>query len=656
MTTDTPAKFIYDVTIAPGLVIPVNGPEDISEEDLIAKAWTHPKAVAWQNKNKTPQTGTANSSQSNVDSTALSNDENSSEVKAGEMPKLSSVEDLRKTAQKGSEHINQNVAQPPPSSPFKNPSDPTTFDYLKQGEFSKAWDTIPPTVQTGIEIGAPIAALGTGFYIGNKLGDMQNKRSSAPQTRVEPTGGLPDGGGGGGGGESPPNNIKSRTFEAGNYGNQNIEVTAPETKMSPKEAQIAAEIKNKYGYDWGEVKTKYGLGDVPVNDMTQAEMVVNNLRNKEAASANTPSAPETSVSASYLQEHKGLHTPETLQKGFPGQTEWDVFGTKLNANQYAEYLNTFEAPEKIVARSTAPVEEIKPAPTAETPKAPAPPPENAPKAAVAPETIESKLGKPTATTGSGMPAYQGEGDAGSKVKHKKGTINSLNEIPKDMVFVPGGNYMDSVRNAVGQEAYTANLRSSGGYPASNEAAAAQSRQINASLNRPTREEAIAQGLPPKENTKSITQNVGGKKLVKVGGVTGALILASDLANAASKGDYGPIKEAGFDIGMGTVAGVLGGPAGIAAQQALMGTTLAPGVVSTDPRRETILARPGVNEYLEKLKKSLTPQQYNLAAERYLATNPNAPKTDWQKFVELNNQRTMEANTKLRAVPPPSMRR
>jgi hypothetical protein len=145
-----------------------------------------------------------------------------------------------------------------------------------------------------------------------------------------------------------------------------------------------------------------------------------------------------------------------------------------------------------------------------------------------------------------MPAYQGQSEK-AKPKHKGGNIASLNDVPKNMVFVPGGNYMDNVRNAVGQEAYTANLRSSGGYPPSNEAAAAQSRQINASLNRPKREEAKAQGLPPKENTKSITQNVGGKKLVKVGGVAGALIMASELANAANRRDYGAMADIVTDV-------------------------------------------------------------------------------------------------------------
>lgn len=167
----------------------------------------------------------------------------------------------------------------------------------------------------------------------------------------------------------------------------------------------------------------------------------------------------------------------------------------------------------------------------------------APAAQAAPQ-IEEKLGKPTATTGTGMPAYHGEGTEKSKIKSN---FNSIKEVPQGYVFVPGGNYMDAVRNAVGQEAYTANLKSTGGYPTSNEAQIAQSREINRSLGRPTREEALAKGLPLGEKTPPITQKVAGKKLVHVGGVAGALILATDLAKAAQERDVGKMADIATDF-------------------------------------------------------------------------------------------------------------
>jgi len=171
--------------------------------------------------------------------------------------------------------------------------------------------------------------------------------------------------------------------------------------------------------------------------------------------------------------------------------------------------------------------------------------------------IEEKLGKPTLTTGSGMPAYEGQGAEGSKLKHKEGKFASLNDIPKGTVFVPNGQYMDTARNATGQAAYTQNLKSTGGYPTTNEATAAQSRAINASLNRPTREQAIAQGLSLGENTPPITLRVNKKKIVTVAGVTGALVLLPDLASAAQNQDAtsaGKLTNTAGTLGLASMMG------------------------------------------------------------------------------------------------------
>ena len=157
----------------------------------------------------------------------------------------------------------------------------------------------------------------------------------------------------------------------------------------------------------------------------------------------------------------------------------------------------------------------------------------APKPEVTP--IESTLGKPDLTTGSGMPAYQGKGEEGGKLQHKKGVFESLKQIPKDYVFVPNGQNMDILRNATGQEAYTKNLKATGGYPTTAQAAYEQGRNINKSLGRVSYEEAKAAGTLG-EPTPSITQKVAGLKTVKVAGMTGALILATDLASAATTGE------------------------------------------------------------------------------------------------------------------------
>ncbi len=148
-------------------------------------------------------------------------------------------------------------------------------------------------------------------------------------------------------------------------------------------------------------------------------------------------------------------------------------------------------------------------------------------------TAQTSLGKPDLVTGTGMPAYQGQGPEGSKPTHKKGVFESIKQIPKEYVFVPTGQNMDIVRNAVGQPEYTKNLKSSGGYPESPQAAYEQSRNINKSLGRATMAEAKASGVALPEPTPSITQKIAGSKTVRVAGVTGALILATDLASAAT---------------------------------------------------------------------------------------------------------------------------
>jgi len=188
-------------------------------------------------------------------------------------------------------------------------------------------------------------------------------------------------------------------------------------------------------------------------------------------------------------------------------------------------------------------------------------------------TAQSSLGKPDLVTGTGMPAYQGQGPEGSKPTHKKGVFESIKQIPKEYVFVPTGQNMDIVRNAVGQPEYTKNLKSSGGYPESPQAAYEQSRNINKSLGRATMAEAKASGIPLPEPTPSITQKIAGSKTVRVAGVTGALILASDLASAAQEG-VTAAKEGDRQMATGYLTDIIGaltGPAGFTASQ-LFGTS------------------------------------------------------------------------------------
>lgn len=141
--------------------------------------------------------------------------------------------------------------------------------------------------------------------------------------------------------------------------------------------------------------------------------------------------------------------------------------------------------------------------------------------------FQKTLGAPTLTTGSGMPAYEGQGGESAKMKKE---FKSIADVPKGYVFVPEGQLMDITRNAVGQETFTSKLKEFGGYPLTQGQAYEQSRNINKSLGRPSYIEAKAAGIEP-EPTKSITKSVGGSKLVKVAGVGGALISLANVANA-----------------------------------------------------------------------------------------------------------------------------
>ena len=331
----------YLVDTPDGKTIPIEGPDDATDDELISIAQKHLSSIAKPvGKAKPPVSPTGDLS--------LPADKSSRE-----MPELGTSEELIAEMKKGDETTRAaapdatKVIQQAGSAP---PARGSINDKLAEGDIASAYGSLSDVEKFGVGVGVPVLAYG-GYKLGQKV--FGDEKTEKPSIRVEPTGTPPSTSP-----EAPPNNIKSRTFEAGNYGEQNIKTT-----MSPKETQIAAEIKNKYGYDWGDIKTRFGLSDVPINDMTQAEMLVNNVRNQEAAAAEAPKAPVA-------------ETPPP-----------------------------------------APVEEIRPAPVAETPKAPAPPPEAAPKAAVPPEEKLTKQQKGMKNHLVGMYGGGPEGEAAyNKVK------------------------------------------------------------------------------------------------------------------------------------------------------------------------------------------------------------------------------------------------
>ena len=143
------------------------------------------------------------------------------------------------------------------------------------------------------------------------------------------------------------------------------------------------------------------------------------------------------------------------------------------------------------------------------------------------KSVENAI-KPELRTGSGMPAIQGTAPPGTPLRKE---LTSIANLPSTHAFVPGGQYMDIVRNAVGQDAFTASLLKEGGYPQTPEEAYSLSRLINEKTGRLPRDVAKDLNIGLGDTTKAITQKVAGGKAVKLAGATGALILMSDLANA-----------------------------------------------------------------------------------------------------------------------------
>lgn len=144
------------------------------------------------------------------------------------------------------------------------------------------------------------------------------------------------------------------------------------------------------------------------------------------------------------------------------------------------------------------------------------------------------------TTGSGMPAYPGKGPAGGKLRSE---FASIGEVPENLAFVPGGQQMDALRNSIGQENFTKLVKEKGRYPINYDEALDWTREFAGKEGAPMgRAERIAKGLPPPEGTTGIAKTVNKKKLIKVGGIGGALIAASDIASAQTP------KEAAQTIG------------------------------------------------------------------------------------------------------------
>ena len=217
----------------------------------------------------------------------------------------------------------------------------------------------------------------------------------------------------------------------------------------------------------------------------------------------------------------------------------------------------------------APLQGIPPSPPTATPLtaapgAPAPIPSAAPNSSATgivadtikeliDETPSAAIESPPLQTGTGKPAFAGQGPA-AKVRPKgklagepmlRNSYAKIEDVPAGYAFVPGAQNIDTSRANIGQEEYT-KAYSQRPFPLTNEAAVLESSEINRILGRPTRPEAKAAGitLPPQTPgvTKAVLESKAspfmGTKAAKVGGVLGALIAIPDLAKAETVGQRG----------------------------------------------------------------------------------------------------------------------
>jgi hypothetical protein len=174
-------------------------------------------------------------------------------------------------------------------------------------------------------------------------------------------------------------------------------------------------------------------------------------------------------------------------------------------------------------------------------------------------------------TGTGKIAYAGTGPAPTissrtgQPQFKK-EYPSLADVPQGYALVPGAQYIDPLRQDLGQTEYTKAFTGRD-FPLTDAEARAQAKEINRSLGRATREEAKAAGLPYGEITPGITKRTTeNKKLVKIigkAGLSGALVSLADLALAktpeekanAGVGLLGAILPPGMDINAAGAPGV-----------------------------------------------------------------------------------------------------
>jgi hypothetical protein len=121
------------------------------------------------------------------------------------------------------------------------------------------------------------------------------------------------------------------------------------------------------------------------------------------------------------------------------------------------------------------------------------------------------------------------------------------------------------------------------------------------------------------------------KLGKGAMAAATLLGISEAVKAAQKGDFGPLQEAGFDIGLSAIPH----PAVQAIVTGLTGTTLQPGTFPTTKAQafeRAVLNRKGIKEELTQMTKGKTGEEFNAIRDQYLYSNPRAV-SDYDRAVK-----------------------
>jgi len=287
-----------------------------------------------------------------------------------------------------------------------------------------------------------------------------------------------------------------------------------------------------------------------------------------------------------------------------------------------------EAPKPVAPAPAAvmPARPVVPTPPAAATTAPAP----------VPPTGELK-------TGSGLTAYAGEGKPRERFPKEFKTIA---DVPKGYAFIPGaGPGTNTMRNLVGQEGYNEAVRLHGGPFGSHQEAVDFMDKYNAEtrIGPPAdRELRKKLKLPMPENTTGIPFKV--PKAI-VAGIGGAIVAMSDVAKAA-RGDTSGLKESAFNVALGAI------PEVNVAAQALMGTNVGAPTVRSEPFAD-VLQRPGVKEVLQNMSQTMSPAEFNVARDQYLAKLSSFPEYNSLRFTKpmIGSTQAINRRTLLPVAPP-----